>query len=112
PGIGWVLARNLASHFGTVDGVIAATPEEVAEVEGFGPDRAVDVVEGFPDEQNRGLVQELRDLGLRFELAADERPREGPLTGSTYVITDTVELFGREEAQGRLEALGAKVTNS
>lgn len=112
PGIGWVLARNLASHFGTVDGVIAATPEEVAEVEGFGPDRAEDVVEWFADEQNRTLVQELRDLGLRFELGADERPREGPLTGSTYVITGTLERFSREDAKARLEALGAKVTDS
>jgi DNA ligase (NAD+) len=112
PGIGWVLARNLPSHFGTVDGVIAATPEEVAEVEGFGPDRAEDVVEWFADEQNRTLVQELRDLGLRFELGADERPREGPLTGSTYVITGTLERFSREDAKARLEALGAKVTDS
>jgi DNA ligase (NAD+) len=112
PGIGWVLARNLASHFGTVDGLIAATPEEVAEVEGFGPDRAEDVVEWFADEQNRALVQELRDLGLRFELSGDERPREGPLTGSTYVVTGTLERFSREEAKARLEALGAKVTDS
>src|SRR6185295_17890197 len=37
-GIGWVLAQNLARHFGTVDKLIAATQEEVAEVEGFGPD--------------------------------------------------------------------------
>jgi DNA ligase (NAD+) len=112
PGIGWVLARNLASHFGTVDGVIAASPEEVAEVEGFGPDRAEDVVEWFADEQNRALVQELRDLGLRFELSEEERPREGPLTGSTYVITGTLEGFSRDEAKARLEALGAKVTDS
>ena len=112
PGIGWVLARNLASHFGTVDRVLAATPEEVAEVEGFGPDRAEDVVEWFADEQNRTLVQELRDLGLRFELGDDERPREGPLTGSAYVVTGTLERFSREEAKARLEALGAKVTDS
>ena len=112
PGIGWVLARNLASHFGTVDRVIAATPEEVAEVEGFGPDRAEDVVEWFADEQNRALIQELHDLGLRFELSNDERPREGPLTGSTYVITGTLERFSREDAKARLEALGAKVTDS
>jgi DNA ligase (NAD+) len=112
PGIGWVLARNLASHFGTVDRLIAATPEEVAEVEGFGPDRAEDVVEWFADEQNRALVQELRDLGLRFEAGEDERPPEGPLTDSTYVITGTLERFSRDEAKERLEALGAKVTNS
>jgi len=112
PGIGWVLARNLAGHFGTVDRLIAASPEEVAEVEGFGSDRAEDVVDWFADDQNRALVQELRDLGLRFEVSAEERPREGPLTGRTYVITGTLEHFSREEAKTRLEALGAKVTDS
>jgi DNA ligase (NAD+) len=112
PGIGWVLARNLASHFGTVDRLVAATPEEVAEVEGFGPDRAEDVVDWFADEQNRALVAELRGLGLRFEAGEEERPPEGPLTGSTYVITGTLERFSREEATARLEALGAKVTGS
>ncbi|MFZ0343097.1 MAG: NAD-dependent DNA ligase LigA [Gaiellaceae bacterium] len=112
PGIGWVLARNLASHFGTVDRLMAATPEEVAEVEGFGPDRAEDVVDWFADEQNRALVEELRAVGLRLEAGEDERPPEGPLTGSTYVITGTLERFSRDDAQARLEALGAKVTNS
>src|SRR5258707_13022720 len=36
PGIGWVLARNLAGHFGTVDRIMAATQEAGAETEGFG----------------------------------------------------------------------------
>jgi DNA ligase (NAD+) len=112
PGIGWVLARNLAAHFETVDRLMAASPEEVAEVEGFGSDRAEDVVDWFADDQNRALVEELRVLGLNFALSADERPREGPLTGGTYVITGTLERFSREEAQARLEALGAKVTSS
>ena len=107
-----MLARNLASHFGTVDRLIGASPEEVAEVEGFGPDRAEDVVDWFADEQNRALVQELRDLGLRFETSEDEQPRSGPLTGGTYVITGTLERFSRDEAKVRLEALGAKVTDS
>ena len=39
-GIGWVLAQNLARHFETIDRLMTATPEEIAEVEGFGPDRA------------------------------------------------------------------------
>ncbi len=111
-GIGWVLARTLAGHFGTVDKLIAATPEEVAETEGFGPDRAEDVVDWFADEQNRALVEELRGLGLRFEAGEEERPKEGPLTGKTYVVTGTLERFSRDEAKARLEALGAKVTDS
>jgi DNA ligase (NAD+) len=110
--IGWVLAQNLARHFGDVDKLMAASQEEVAQVEGFGPDRAENIVEWFGDEQNRALVQELRDLGLRFELAESERPTEGPLTGQTYVITGTLESMTREEAGAALEELGAKITNS
>src|SRR5690349_4656152 len=109
PGIGWVLAQNLARHFASVEGLAAATQEEVAEVEGFGPDRAELVVEWFADDQNRALVQELRELGLRFESGEEERPAEGPLTGNTYVITGTLEKYTREEAAAALEERGAKV---
>ena len=112
PGLGWVLAQNLARHFGNVDRLIAATQEEAAEVEGFGPDRAEIVVEWFAAEQNLALVEELRDLGLRFEVGEEDRPAEGPLTGSTYVITGTLEAMSREEATAALEAKGAKVTGS
>ena len=112
PGIGWVLAQNLARHAGSVDRLMTATPEELAEVEGFGPDRAEIVAEWFEDEQNRGLVQELRDLGLQFKAGEAEKPREGPLTGSTYVITGTLEKYSREEATAALEERGAKVTGS
>jgi DNA ligase (NAD+) len=111
-GIGWVLAQNLARQFGDVDRIMAASQEEVAEVEGFGPDRAEVVVEWFADEQNRALIDELRELGLRFELDDADRPIEGPLTGNTYVITGTLENWTREQAQAELEALGAKVTSS
>jgi DNA ligase (NAD+) len=110
--IGWVLAQNLARHFGSVDRLMPGTPEEIAEVEGFGPDRAEIVAEWFADEQNRALVQELRELGLRFEVGEEERPREGPLTGRTYVITGTLENYSREEAAAALEEHGAKVAGS
>jgi len=112
PGVGWVLAQNLARHFGDVDRLTAAAQEEVAEVDGYGPDRAEIVVEWFADEQNRALVQELRGLGLRFEVGEEDRPAEGPLTGSTYVVTGTLESMSREEATAALEAKGAKVTGS
>jgi DNA ligase (NAD+) len=111
-GIGWVLAQNLARHFGNVDRLLAATQEEVAEVDGFGPDRGELVVEWFADDQNRALVQELRELGLRFETGEEDRPVEGPLTGSTYVVTGTLEKYSRDEARAALEARGAKMTDS
>ena len=112
PKLGWVLAQSLARHFGNVDRLLAASQEEVEEVDGFGPDRAEIIVEWFEDEQNRALVEELRSLGLRFELGEEDKPKEGPLTGKTYVITGTLERWSREQAAAALEAAGAKVTNS
>jgi DNA ligase (NAD+) len=112
PDVGWVTAQNLARHFENVDRLLDASQEELEEVEGIGPERAEAIADWFADEQNRALVAELRELGLRFEVGDELKPTEGPLTGSTYVITGTLEQFTREEAQAELEALGAKVTGS
>ena len=112
PKVGWVMARNLASHFGSVDALMRATPEELTEVEGIGPDRAELVAEWFADEENRALVEELRSLGLQMEAGEAERPIEGPLSGRQYVITGTLEAWSREQAKAALEALGAKVSDS
>jgi DNA ligase (NAD+) len=112
PDVGWVTAVNLARHFETIDRLLDATQEEIQEVDGIGPDRAESIAEWFADEQNQALVAELRDLGLWFEIGEEERPKEGPLTGNTYVITGTLERWSREQAAAALEAAGAKVTNS
>jgi len=112
PDVGWVTARNLARHFGEIDKLLAASQEEIQEVDGIGPDRAEAIAEWFSDEQNRTLVAELRELGLRFEVGEEEKPIEGPLTGSSYVITGTLEAYSREEAKSELEALGAKVSDN
>ena len=112
PGIGWVLAQNLARHVGSVDALIAAAPEDLADVEGFGPDRAEGVAEWFADEDNLRLVDELRAIGLNFEADESDRPVEGRLTGTQYVITGTLESMSREQAREALEALGAKVSDN
>ncbi|HKY23777.1 MAG TPA: NAD-dependent DNA ligase LigA [Gaiella sp.] len=112
PKIGWVLARNLARDFGTVDALMAASQEDLEEAEGIGPDRAELVAEWFAEEENRRLVEELRELGLTMSAGEAERPVEGPLTGQQYVITGTLERWSRDEAKTALEALGAKVSDS
>jgi DNA ligase (NAD+) len=112
PKVGWVIARSLALHFGTVDALVAAAQEELQEVEGIGPDRAVLIGEWFADEENQALVRELADLGLKLRTEQEEKPPEGPLTGNQYVLTGTLEGFTREEAKAALEGLGAKVAGS
>jgi DNA ligase (NAD+) len=112
PDVGWVTAQNLARHFEDVDRLLAASPEDIEEVDGIGPDRAASIAEWFADERNRALVAELREFGLRFEIGEEDRPKAGPLTGRTYVVTGTLEGWSREQATAALEAAGAKVTNS
>jgi DNA ligase (NAD+) len=112
PKTGWVMAEHLARHFGSVDRLMDATQEDLVEIEGIGPDRAELIAEWFEEDDNRSLVEELRGLGLNFEVGEEAKPIEGPLTGSTYVITGTLEGFTRDEAAAALEAAGAKITNS
>jgi DNA ligase (NAD+) len=112
PDVGWVTAVNLARHFERVDRLLEATQEDIQEVDRIGPDRAESIAEWFADEANRALVEDLRSLGLRFEVGDELKPVEGPLTGQTYVITGTLERFSRDEAAAALEAKGAKVSNS
>ncbi len=112
PKTGWVMARNLARHFGSVDALSAATQEELEEVEGIGPDRAELVAEWFADDDNRRLVEELRALGLQMTASDAERPVVGPLSGRQYVITGTLEGWSRDAAKAALETLGAKVSDS
>src|SRR5712692_9111031 len=111
--INWVQAaadiegvgEQFVRRFGDVDRLLDAAQEDVEAVEGIGPDRAEAIVEWFSDDQNRMLVAELRELGINFRLAEAERPKEGPLTGQTYVITGTLDAFSREEAAVALEEL-------
>jgi len=112
PDTGWVTARNLAAHFGTIDELVNATQEEIQEAEGIGPGRAEAIAEWFSDEENVALVRELESLGLTMRAGEAEKPVEGPLTGRQYVITGTLERYTREEAKAALEALGAKVSDN
>jgi DNA ligase (NAD+) len=110
--VGYVTAQALALHFGSVERLAKAKQEEIQAVEGIGPIVAEAVSEWIADSENARLVAELRELGLRFELAPEERPAEGPLTGRTYVITGTLQHFSREQVKTALEGRGAKVTDS
>jgi len=112
PYVGFVTAQALAYHFGSAERLAAATREETQAVEGIGPVVAEAVAEWFADEENTLLLAELAELGLRLELGDEERPVEGPLSGSSYVITGTLERVSRAQAQTALEQRGARVTDS
>ena len=82
-------------------------------MEGIGPERAELIAEWFADHgEPRARRRAARSSGCSSRSPRTEPPAEGPLTGSQYVITGTLEGWTREEAKTALEALGAKVSDS
>jgi DNA ligase (NAD+) len=113
PGVGYVTAEALADHFGSIDALHAADPEQIEEVEGVGPIMAVQIAESLADEPTWRLVEKLREKGLRLEQDASERRAAGgPLEGRTLVLTGTLSELTREEAAALIKAAGGKVVNS
>ncbi|HSS33203.1 MAG TPA: NAD-dependent DNA ligase LigA [Solirubrobacterales bacterium] len=113
PGVGYVTAEALADHFGSIDALHAADPEQIEEVEGVGPIMAVQIAESLADELTWALVEKLREKGLRLEADASERRQEGgPLEGKTVVLTGTLPELTREEAAALVKSAGGKVTSS
>jgi DNA ligase (NAD+) len=113
PGIGFVNAESLAEHFGTMDALLAAQPEQIEEADGIGPILAEQIFEELHEERSRELIERLRKAGLRMELDPSERRQQGgPLEGRTLVLTGTLPDLSREQATKMIRRAGGKVVNS
>ena len=109
-GVGYVTGRNLAQRFRSIDALLAATPEQIADTPGIGPKVAELIASQLADPQMREQIDELRPY-VRFEVEGPP-PGEGPLAGKTFVLTGTLPDLTREEATERILAAGGKVTSS
>jgi DNA ligase (NAD+) len=109
--VGFVTGRNLAQQFRSIDALMAATPEEIAQTPGVGPKMAESIAAQLARPQLRALIDDLRALGLKFE-SEGAPPGEGPLGGRTFVLTGTLPDLTREDATERIVRAGGRVTSS
>lgn len=109
--VGPTAARALATEFGTLDAIAAASAEELAAVEGVGPTIAAAVAEWFTVDWHREIVDKWRAAGVRM---ADERDENVPrtLAGLTVVVTGSLAGFSRDEAKEAIVARGGKAAGS
>ena len=109
--VGSIAAQLLAQHFGTLDAIVAASPEEIVSVRGIGGTIANGVVAYFSDPAARILVRKLRTAGVNLT-----EPRAvaagGPLSGMTVVLTGTLPTLTRAKATALIEAAGGRLTGS
>jgi len=110
--VGERVARLLATRFGSMDRLQAATQQELAEVHGIGDVIAASVRTFFDESANVTMLNALGELGvdLTERGAMVDGPR--PLAGKTFVLTGTLAALTREAARERIEALGGRVTSS
>jgi DNA ligase (NAD+) len=105
-------AQALASAFGSMDALIAASKEQLQAVSDIGPVVAA-AVRGYLDEpRNRALIKQLAAAGLKMDAPIITGEAPGPLAGKTFVITGTFSLLSREAATEAIQSRGGKVTGS
>ncbi|HLS98811.1 MAG: NAD-dependent DNA ligase LigA [Porticoccaceae bacterium] len=109
--VGEATAEALARHFRGVEPLVAASVEELQEVDDVGPVVARHVREFFANADNLAVVRGLMAAGVHWP---DPAPPAGeqPLAGQVWVLTGTLEAMSRAEAKDKLQHLGAKVAGS
>lgn len=108
--VGAKTGKVLASAFGNLDGLMAASVEELTEVPDVGAVTAENICQWFRQEQSRHMVERLRQAGVNFEskrVITDAR-----FAGKTFVLTGALSKFTREEATEKIELLGGKASGS
>lgn len=108
--IGEVAAAAMAARFGTLDGCIAATYDELCSIEDFGDITARCVLNFFSHPQNIELCRRLTAAGLVTESTA--KKADDTLVGQTFVLTGTLPNMTRDEASALIKAHGGKVSGS
>ena len=108
--VGAKTGKVLASAFRNLDGLMAASVEELTEVPDVGAVTAENIYQWFRQEQSAHMVERLRQAGVNFEskrVITDAR-----FAGKTFVLTGALSKFTREEATEKIELLGGKASGS
>lgn len=108
--IGQVAAAALARRFGTLDACMAATVEEICEIEDFGAVTASCAVDFFSHAPNRELCRRLSEAGV--VTVATARQVDDRFAGMTFVLTGTLPTMTRDEAAALIKERGGKVAGS
>ncbi|MDN5284171.1 MAG: ligA [Mucilaginibacter sp.] len=111
--IGETVAKKLAMHFKSVDGLMVATVEELVAAEEIGERIAQSIVEYFGKEKHRQEIEKLRAQGLQF--VAEEKEinlASEKLSGQSFIISGVFEKYSRDELKDIIEQNGGKILSS
>ncbi len=110
--VGAKVARTLAVEYGSIDKLLLAEAEQLAQIRDIGAKIAESVVTWFGVPSNRDLLERLQAAGLKMNYTAPIVQQENPFFGKTMVFTGTMPSLGRAEAKMMAQDVGAKVSSS
>lgn len=105
--VGRVIARTLAEHFGSIDGLIAATEEELIAIPDVGGIVAQSIIDYFA--RHADVVERYKQLGIN---PVHKKQTGGKFDGVKFVLTGTLSEFSRDEARRLIEAEGGIVQSA
>lgn len=112
PHVGAKTAKILAIKFETMDNLENATFEELTNIPDIGDIIAKSIIEYFNKEENKETLQELRNLGINMTYTGEKVKESEEFNNKTFVLTGSLEIFTREEAEEKIELLGGKTSGS
>lgn len=110
--VGEHIAKLLAREFPTLEELSQASLEELTAIKGIGKEIASSIAKFFQQAGNQKVIQKLKDRGIEYPRAARLRPKSRKWEGRSFVFTGTLKTMSREEAEARVEALGARASSS
>ena len=108
--VGAKTGKILASAFGSLDGLMAATQEELTQIPDIGAITAQSIYSWFRQEQSIHMIRRLREQGVNF--ASQRQVTDSRFAGKTFVLTGALTKFTREQASEKIELLGGKTSGS
>lgn len=108
--VGQKAAKALASRFGSLDALAAATAEDLVAIDDFGEVTAECVTDYFSHPQTMEFIEELKACGVETEVRTESK--DTVLSGMTFVLTGTLPTLSREEATALIERHGGKASSS
>lgn len=108
---GKAAAREILSHYDSIDALAEAGKEELTQIPDVGETTAACIHDFFAAEENRKILQELRDAGVKLKMEQKEAGSQ-KLAGLTIVVTGTLPTLGRKEAEDLIVSNGGKASGS
>jgi DNA ligase (NAD+) len=110
--VGETVAKKLAKHYKSIDAIAQASIMDLIIVDEIGDKIAQSVVQFFDNQENRLIIERLKQFGVQLESSAEEVLLSEKLKGKTFVVSGVFELYSRDELKKAIEDNGGKVGSS